>query len=74
MSRREEVEALGNMFHTEENWNAILYERCRTLADEVDAANATLDALRGLCGPNKTISNSTCMKMVDILYPLEPRT
>lgn len=38
------------------------------------AANATLDALRDLCGPNRTISNSTCMKMVDILYPQEPRT
>jgi hypothetical protein len=36
---------------------------------ELAAANATLDALRELCGSNKTISNSTCMKMVDLLYP-----
>lgn len=36
---------------------------------DLTAANATLDALRELCGPNKTISNRTCMKMVDILNP-----
>ncbi len=41
---------------------------------ELAAANATLDALRALCGPNKTISNSTCMKMVDLLYPQPMKT
>lgn len=41
---------------------------------ELTAANATLDALRELCGPNKTISNRTCMKMVDLLYPKPKET
>lgn len=33
--------------------------------------DATLDRLRELVGPGRTISNATCMKMVDILYPPE---
>lgn len=38
---------------------------------ELAAANDTLDRLRKVVGPSRTISNSTCMKMVDILYPTE---
>ena len=37
------------------------------------AANATLDKLREVVGPDKTISNKTCMEMVDILYPAPPK-
>lgn len=70
----ENAELKARYLHVAElNHNQVSMVRadCAALA----AAHATLDALRELCGPNKTISNSTCMKMVDILYPQpkEPR-
>lgn len=50
------------------------YEAMNVLVQELKQRDATLDALRDLCGPNRTISNSTCMKAVDILYPQPKET
>lgn len=69
----ENAELKARYLHVSElNHNQVSMVRadCAALA----AANATLDALRDLCGPNRTISNSTCMKMVDLLYPQPKET
>lgn len=66
----EDMEAFLDMARISEDYAAQLTQ----VQSELAAANATLDALREICGPNKTISNSTCMKMVDILYPQPKET
>lgn len=64
----ENAELKARYLHVAElNHNQVSMVRADRAA--LAAANATLDELRELCGPNKTISNRTCMKMVDILYP-----
>lgn len=66
----EDMEAFLDMSRISEDYA----EQLTQVQTELAAANATLDALRALCGPNKTISNSTCMKMVDLLYPQPKKT
>ncbi len=47
---------------------------CDTYEAKITELTATLDALRDLFGPDKIISNSTCMKAVDILWPKPKET
>ena len=64
----ENAELKARYLHVAElNHNQVSMVRadCAHLA----AANVALDSLRDLFGPDKIISNSTCMKAVDILYP-----